>query len=64
MFVLVLGTSTRDHAKHLAYHQLNQALHEALQIFERQPVILSVQVVDQAGKSYFEVVRGQSELVA
>jgi len=51
-------------AKHLAYHDLGRALVEAVQIFELQPVILAVQVVDQQGQSFFELVKGDLEHVA
>jgi hypothetical protein len=64
MFILLIGTAARDHAKHLTYHDLGRALVEAVQIFELQPVILAVQVVDQQGQSFFELVKGDLEQAA
>ena len=57
MFVLILSTKRRDNALHRSYSDLAQAVASAVVIFEEEPIVVRVQVVDPGGKSYFELVK-------
>ena len=55
MFVLVIDSS--GWGRHRTYRELARALYEATAIFHNAPKVLRVQVIDEEGRSFFELIK-------